>query len=368
MEKIRILHVGMDTHLGGIETFLLSMVQHMDRERFHFTFLGYDDQKPYFHEELAALGCDFRYVRSRRKGLLKNKADLERLFQVEHYDVVHCNQNSLSNSVPALVALKQGIPVIVQSHNGGSVKGLTSFLNSLNRIRFPFDRVTALAVSDIAGKWMFGEKCAYQVLNNGVDTEKFRYFCEQRILKRKELGLSSDDEVFISVGAFREQKNHRFMIDIFHAYQKKHAKAKLVLVGTGGLSDEIVAKVNALGLDGNVLFLGARRDIPQLLSCADKFLFPSLYEGFPIALIEAEANGLSCIVSSVISEQACLENSVRVSLDSSVDDWVRAMEISAPECRDLYADLVAKAGFGIETEIRILENLYSSLSEQKRGE
>jgi len=362
VSRIKILHVGLDTHLGGIETYLLKISSNIDRNRFDFGFLTHDNQNPCFFNELSDLGCSFHFVRSRRKSWFGNAKDIRNLLSKEKYDIVHCHLNSLTYITPALEGLKAGAKVIVHSRNGGSAIGSSSrILGAINRLRMPWNRVTRVAVSDLAGEWMFGKNRSFLVLNNGLDTSKYMFSAEDRTTIRKELGIPHNAEVIANVGAFRTQKNHTFIIDVFKAYYQRHNDSMLLLVGEGELEDEIKKKVSEYGIENHVVFAGRRTDIPSVLSASDKYLFPSLYEGFPNALIEAETSGLLCVSSTSITEQACLDNCIRVSLDAPVSDWVAALERSVVSDRKACVEMVEKAGFGIREEIGRLESLYTSL-------
>lgn len=361
MKKIRILHVGLDTNLGGIETYILKISTYIDKSQFEFTFLAYDNIRPCFYDELCDMGFKFYFVRSRRRSLIGNRNDLKNLFKKEHFDILHYHLNSLTYITPITLALQSGIKVIAHSRNAGAFNGSSSrILCFINKIIFPYSKVTLVTVSDKAGEWMFGKKKKILVLNNGLDTEQYRFLDKERAIIRKELKIE-DKEVLIHVGAFRKQKNHRLLISIFEAYHKKNNNSVLLLVGEGELMDQIRREVDEKNLSKDVLFLGKRRDLSSLLSSADKFVFPSLYEGFPNALIEAEASGLLCVVSSSITKQACLDNAICVDLDAPISTWVDALSHESITNREGFADLVNKKGFGIEAEIQSLENLYIEL-------
>ena len=362
MKRIRVLHVGLDTHLGGIETYLLKISSNIDKSRFQFDFLAYDDVRPCFYNELSSIGCRFRFVRSRRKSWMGNARDIRDLLRNEGYDIIHCHLNSLTYVTPALEGLRAGAKVIVHSRNGGQSTGSSSrILGLINRLRMPWDKITRVAVSDLAGKWMFGDR-PFMVLNNGLDTAKYCFSEEKRLAARKSLCLDENVEIILNVGALRPQKNHAFMLEVFDSYHQKHQNSVLVLVGEGELEADIRNRVRELGLDGAVIFAGKRDDIPAVLSASDKFLFPSLYEGFPNALIEAETSGLSCVASDTITRQACLDNCRMISFDAPLSEWVRALEMPSPVERKDCPEMVEKAGFGIRDEIARLENLYLSLS------
>lgn len=360
---VKVLHYGLDTHLGGIETYLLSACKNIDREKYSFSFLAFDDEKPCFYEELTNLGCSFYFIRSRRKSFLENKKDLYNLFQNEHFDIIHCNLNSLTYITPIFIALRLGVKVIAHSHNAGSSGSSSRLLCTINKFRFPYNKVLLVAVSDKAGAWMFGKKKKVITINNGVDTQHFRFSIGKRKKCREVLGFSDEQEVILHVGAFRKQKNHSFVIDIFKDYKKKNPNSVLLLVGDGELKTDIQNKAIKLGLEDSVFFLGTRYDLDSIFSASDKFIFPSLYEGFPIALLEAECSGLLCIVSNEITEQVCLKNSIRVGLNESICNWVHALELKTLENRVSFSNYVADCGFDVKSETQKLENLYDRLCE-----
>ena len=223
MRRLKILHVGIDENLGGIETYLLKISSHFDFQNFHFDFLSFKGSHPCFMRELSSLGCGFKFITGRRENYFRSRKELRELLEAEKYDIIHCHLNSLSYIDPALVGLKVGSKVIVHSRNAGSATGSSNrYLCFINKFLLPYDKVVKVAVSDKAGKWMFGENRKCLVLNNGVDTDKFRFSEVKRNEFRKELGISDDREIIVHVGAFRPQKNHSFLIDVFSCYQKAH--------------------------------------------------------------------------------------------------------------------------------------------------
>ena len=360
--KIRVLHVGIGSHLGGIETYLRKIATHVNRDEFQFDFLSYKGSNPCFYEELKALGCNFHFITSRRQSILKNKAELKILLETENYDIVHCHLNSLSYITPCLVALKTHGKVIVHSRNAGCLQSYKSrILHKVNYLRLPKSKITCVAVSDLAGEWMFG-RSDFLVLNNGINTDKFRFNVEDRLSIREEFAIDKDEEVILNVGAFRPQKNHNFILKIFSEYLKAHNNSRMLLVGEGDLLNEIKLKAIQLDIQNNIIFAGARNDVYKFYSAADKFLFPSFYEGFPNVLLEAETSGLMCVVSDVITKQAILPDlCTTLSLEDSITCWVEALNNDSVKERERYAEYVKELGFDVATESERLENLYKNL-------
>ena len=195
------------------------------------------------------------------------------------------------------------------------------------------------------------------VVYNGIDIERFKTVVESKSEIRRTLGLSDDDLVIGHVGRFTYPKNHTFIIDIFHETYKKNQFTKLLLVGTGELKKHIMEKVTKLQIADRVIFLDQRSDINRLLKSMDVFLFPSIYEGLPVSLIEAQAAGLKCVTSTNVTEEAFLTPKLfSLSLDESVEIWANVV---------LSSDMVNPKPYNVDLrtfemkeDIKVLESLY----------
>lgn len=366
--QIRVLHVGLGSHLGGIETYLKKISSAVDHSIYQFDFLTYTGTTPCFYSELSELGCGFHFVTGRREGYFRNLIELNRLFASKTFDIVHCHLNSLSYIAPCMAALRQGCKVIVHSRNAGHLGSFHSeVLHQINSRRLPKGKVECVAVSDLAGAWMFGPRAKFLVLNNGVDTNEFRFSAGGRMQIREEFHLA-DKELILHIGAFRKQKNHSFLLNVFREYLLNHPGAILMLVGTGELLEQIKEEAAAKGISDRVIFAGQRNDVGRMLSAADKFLLPSFYEGLPNSLLEAQSSGLPCVVSDSITQQAVVDGlCCRIGLDEPVSKWVEALSRPVVENRGVWADRVAHLGFGLDTEIRRLTDLYERLAGNQSG-
>ena len=179
-----------------------------------------------------------------------------------------------------------------------------------------------LACSDIAGRYMFKSR-SFTVVNNAIDAEKFSYSEEARTRYRKELGLV-DKFVLGHVGRFDEQKNHEFLVDIFRSVHEKDPSAFLLMVGVGALKAKIAAKLKSLGLERNSMILENRSDIPELMQAMDVFVFPSVFEGLGMVVIEAQAAGLPCVVADTLPcAVEATDLLVWLSLNQSAEVWGR---------------------------------------------
>lgn len=217
-----------------------------------------------------------------------------------------------------------------------------------------------------SGKWLYGEKnkSRFIMLNNAIDAASYTYDLSKREELRRQLGLA-DELVIGHVGRFNPQKNHPFLLDIFAALLKKEPSAILLLVGGGENMLKIQAKAHALGIAEHVRFLGVRSDVADLMQAMDVFVFPSLYEGLGIVLIEAQAAGLPCVVSDTIPREAYLTDLVTAEkLSSSVETWAdNILEKRNFPRTDRRAEIAAH-GFDITTEAVKLQEFYINAYEQ----
>lgn len=214
-----------------------------------------------------------------------------------------------------------------------------------------------------AAKFLFGRKHLSEtfILHNAIEVSQFVYDAEVRNRKREELTCTSS-LVFGHVGNFLRQKNHAFLIDIFAEVHKVRPDSILLLVGLGPLEQEVRDKVHRLGLDDCVRFLGYRSDIPQLLMAMDAFLFPSLFEGFPVSLVEAQCTGLPCFVADTVTTEAKITDNVQflpITGQNAAKQWLDDIlqTVSSFERRD-QSEVLLKAGYDLAHEVKNLEQYY----------
>lgn len=367
---IRILYFGLSTNLGGIETYLNKLANNIDKNKFQLNFLVSGNPENHcFYEELIANGSRFFSVTPRKENVLKYRADLIDILTNERIDIIHCNMNSLSNITPITLGLKFNKPVIVHSRNGklSRIKFKTKLLHEFNTFRLPKKSVIKLAVSDIAGKWMFGKSAQFTVINNGVNINDHKYNDVARKNIRKKLGIE-DDYCVVHVGAFRNQKNHFFLLDVFHQIKKLKPKSKLILVGSGRLKEGILEKANKLEIKNSVIMVGNTSDVSDYLSAGDAFLFPSFFEGFPNAVLEAQTSGLPCLISDTITTEVLINrNCINYSLNKSAEDWAKKIiELPNLSNRIVGADNVNKQGFSVKDEITKIEEIYRNIMKKNK--
>ncbi|OPZ92856.1 MAG: putative glycosyltransferase EpsF [Firmicutes bacterium ADurb.Bin419] len=366
MEPIRVLHENVIMDPGGIETLLMNVYRHIDRERVQFDFMVHRPDKAFYEDEIESLGG--RIYRTPKfspfPGQYKQfMGSVERILR-DHpeYKVIHAHAEL--NLWPLKIAKKLAIPTrIAHSHNAKTVFNLKYFFFLYEKIFIKKYCTDMFMCSTPAGVWTFGRKAVQdgkaKFIKNGVETERFAYNPEIREKKRKELNLDSKFVVG-HVGRFMQQKNHTFLIDIFSEIYKKNPQSQLILVSDGRLMDEVKAKVKQLNLDSCVQFLGNRSDVNELMQAMDVFLFPSLWEGLPLTGIEAQSAGLPVVMSDVITDEVCVTNNIyTMSLSKSAKEWAdKVLEVCHGFIRKDVRQQVIDAGFDILTTAKWLQDFY----------
>lgn len=382
MNPLRILFVfGCPLKKGGTENVMINIVKNIDRDRFHIDFLIFDktpdqsDDKKY----LESLGCRFYQITARGVDRKLHNRELDEFFRDHEYDIVHTHMDAIGEEA-LKAAKKHGIKALIaHSHNTDQLDNPKGLKDHLHKCYLIYEKHLLrryaeyfVACSPEAGKWLFGDKICnsekYLLLKNSIDSSAYSFDEETRNEVRKELGLEGR-KVIIHVGQFRTQKNHGKVIEVFNELHKRDDSFALVLVGAGEEQDNIKSKVEELGLKEDVLFLGNRNDIPELLMSADVFLFPSLYEGLGIALLEAQAADLICVVSDTIPELAILTEKVRsVNLTESASVWGDIVEemMEKYTVRRDRSELFTEKGYDINAQIKVLESFYMKAAEYER--
>lgn len=300
---------------------------------------------------------------------MRNKAPwtyffkLKKLIRRGHYDIVHAHGNSCTLFTEMYAAKRAGVQIRVpHAHNTNCRQ---KFLHSLLRPFFNVSYTNAAACGRAAGRFLFPKR-SYTVLKNGIDTTRFAFDPGERQRLREEMGIENA-RVLLHVGSFNEQKNQNFLMRPFYEALKKNPRLMLIFVGDGERQSAVRAEAIRLGIQDKVRFLGRRDDVASLLSCADVFLMPSLYEGFPISLIEAQCAGLVCLVSDSVTHDAAILTTVRFVKPDS-DEWTEAILNSGllEYERSAACEVIRGAGFDRINTSSDLETYYRTLVSRER--
>lgn len=356
---IRVLHVVTYMGRGGLETMLMNYYRHIDRSKVQFDFLVHREFEADYDEEIKSLGGRIYHVSRLVPWSRKYKAELRRFFRTHsEYKIVHVHQDCLS-SVALQCAKECGIPVrIAHSHNSNQDKNIKYLFKRYYMRKIPETATELFACGKAAGDWMFGGK-NYRLLPNAIAAEKYIYEEEKAKKIKKELGLEKNI-VIGHIGRFNPQKNHKFLIDIFEKCFEKNQKVRLMLIGDGEGRKEIENKVKERGLQDNVIFMGVRRDVPELLQAMDVFVFPSLYEGLPVTMIEEQAAGVPAVISDRVSEECIItKDLVKVEgLEETPEQWAEEILKQAKLSKSDRNEEIKKAKYDVETTAKWLEEYY----------
>jgi len=348
MADSRVLVIGMHDIIGGVETFLMSYWRHIDKSKFQLDFLSIYP-KLCFEDELIEGGAKIHVASDFKKHPLKYARELSKILKEGKYDIVHINMLSAANFIPFIVAKRSKIKkIIAHAHNTGTPKGiLRKFLNMFCKKLILSKATDFWACSKKAGKWMFGDDRA-KIIRNAIDVKKFSFNETAREKIRKEFSLENKF-VIGNVGRFHEQKNHKFLIDVFAEVYKQDKNAVLLLVGDGELKNTIEKKIEGLGLKNAVILAGIRTDVENFYQVFDVFVLPSLFEGLAITLIEAQCAGVAIVASDSVTPEANVTGFLQY-LPFNVEMWVKAILEKRAFNRIDVSEKIRDAGYDIERE------------------
>lgn len=291
--------------------------------------------------------------------------DLDYLTNLYNYDIIHSNSGKVwINYYSCYFGVKKNIPIrIVHSHSAllPRKKIEVQKQDDIYREYIKENATNFLACSAKAAEWLYGSGFKdYKILKNGIHLQEYQFNLNTRIKYRKKFGI--DNQFVIGhVGRFVEAKNHEFLLDVFKEVIKNDNNCILIMVGDGEFLEDIKEKAKKIEIFDNCLFLGERMDVPELLQAMDLFVFPSLFEGLGIAVIEAQASGLPCITSEEIPKEACILREVeRISLKSSVNYWAKQILKYKTMHKERKADCIKleKEGYNVQDSARKLWQLY----------
>lgn len=358
MEPVRVLNIFGILDVGGAETFIMNVYRNIDRTKVQFDFLVYDSKVGAYEEEILKLGGKiFRAPRFGLKNLFAyNKFMKEFLKEHREYKVIHCHLSELG-CIAFRHAKKAGIPYrICHAHSAPTESGIKYIVRYLFRRMMNYYSTERLSCGDVAGKWLYG-KSKFKTITNGIQVEKYTYDLQLREKLREQYSLENSFVVG-HVGRFEAPKNHSYLLRIFAEVVKRREDAKLVLLGDGSLRSELEKDIKELSIENECLLLGVKDNIPELMQMMDVFVFPSVYEGLGIALIEAQASGLPCFASTGVPKEADVTGMVEfLSCEEEPKVWADRILKSEIERTDKTKDVIA-AGYDIVESAKFLQNYY----------
>lgn len=354
----RILCIISSLDAGGAETFMMKLYRCVPPEEYKFDFIVSVENGCYTQEVLERRGRIYA-IPERTKDLWGAFRGILSAVRENHYDtVLKLGENSLA--VMDLIAAKLGGARILALRSCNAPTGMSVASRSIHLMLRPLlNALTTvkLAPSKLAAEYMFGKRKDIYLIHNGVDLDVFHFDAEGRRNIREEFSIQGRFVVG-HIGRLHKQKNHRYLLEVFRGVRQCRPDAVLLLVGIGELEDAIRKWVHELKLEDAVIFTGQRFDIPHLLSAMDVFVFPSLHEGMPNTVIEAQATGLPCVIADTITPEADITGLVTyLPLTESKDAWVdTALSVATEERRDTVSDFITH-GYDIKTVAQELMEL-----------
>lgn len=335
--KTKVIHLTPHLNMGGAESLVKEYALNIDKNRFEIIIITVSGHSNSFNEnelqdsniKIIHLGDIIRFdnnenIIRRILKKIRRYSLFKKIIKVEKPHIIHSHLQT--NDFLCMLNVKQQIRMFHTLHSEVNVlfRRTSKIYEISTRYCISVKKMKLITLHDrmkLEAQGFFKTKNCITI-NNGIDLSRFNNPNIDKRKIKKELGIHEDCFVIGHIGRFSEAKNHDFIIDVFNELKQKKSKAVLVLIGVGELLTQTIEKVNKHNLQESVLFLGTRKDIPEMLSIMDVFIFPSIYEGFPITLIEAQASGIRCIVSDKITREVFLSDTIySLSLDDSISRW-----------------------------------------------
>lgn len=367
MEPIRVLQVVGKMHRAGMETFIMNIYRNIDRSKIQFDFITHYEEKGDYDDEIERLGGKiYRFPVMNNKNLIKYFYNLNNFFKLhKEYEIIHGHWATFGLFY-MYIAKKNNIKYrISHAHSSSFNPGLRG--KSVRILIKPMKYICNyyFACSEKACYWLYGKNKKISekvnIVKNAIDLDKFKFNPRDREEYRKQLNI--ENKIVIgNVGRLHYSKNQDFLIEIFNEIYKQNNNARLILVGGGEEKSKLINKAQILGLTEEILFVGVREDIPEIMSAMDIFVFPSRYEALGIVAIEAQAMGLPTIVSNAIPREAHITNLIK-SLPLNRDAKYWAKEILSLDIKERINvhDSIKGAGYDVKKQAKLLQDFYIDL-------
>ncbi|WP_208586916.1 glycosyltransferase family 1 protein [Gracilibacillus suaedae] len=363
---LRILHVVESMNQSEVGTMLMNVYRNLNRSKVQFDFLT-NEEGDYDQEIHQLGGLIYRIPSIKEAGIRGYRKSLRQFFKGHRFYIVmhsHLDQMSI---YPLKAAKRTGIPVrVAHSHSTKSnVTGTIRMLKEIASYLIPLYATHFFASSPEAAEWLFKRRANQaEIMFKAIDLERFCYSHSLREQGRQELGIIDKEFIIGHIGRFTPQKNYHYLIELFVGFRRRIPQSKLILVGDGPLRAEIEAKVKQYRIQDHVIFLGAKQDLGKWLQVFDLFISPSLHEGLPLTLVEAQGAGLPILASDSISKEVDL--GVGLVQFFPIDNkrkWLEAMyDAYEHKSRNpIEPEILIKNGYDVEQVVLQTEQKYLQL-------
>lgn len=362
---VRVLQMIGSLNMGGSQSMIMNIYRNTDRDKIQFDFIVDTPQEDFYANEIKELGGRI-YVMPKFKGtnLLELKRAWNHFFKAHtEYKIIHSHVRSYA-VIYINIAKKYGLKTIIHSHSTSNGEGVQSLIKSVLQYPLRYSADYLAACSAEAGEWLYGKRACrkpnYMLIPNGICVDDF--LPSDKIKKRYSDEFGTDGKFVVGhIGRFHEAKNHMFLLDVFKKVHDRNNNAILILVGDGDLRIQIENKINNLGLNNSVILTGSRNDVAGILQIMDVFAFPSLWEGLPVTLVEAQAAGLPCVISNNITHDVDLSDLIcRLPIDNE-DLWCD--KLLKKREKKIVTESIISAGFDVRDTAQKLTDFYVKLSQ-----
>jgi glycosyltransferase involved in cell wall biosynthesis len=322
-KPIRVLQIGMHETIGGVETYLMNYYRNINKSKVQFDFVC-PYKKLCFEDEIRKTGGKVYKVSNFKKKPIRFYKEIKEIIKSNDYKIIHNNMLSPANIIPLIAAKKAGAnKIIAHAHNSNCPRNpIKKTLTIINRYFVYKYSTDFFSCSQKAANWFFGrynKKRGAIIINNAIDLGNYSYSSKKRRQIRNQYGIK-DEMVIGNIGRFCKEKNQLFLINVLKALSEQGLAVTLLLIGDGKTKKALMDF--SLNRKLNVIFTGNVSNIQDYLSAMDLFVMPSIFEGFPVTGVEAQANGLPCIFSkNITQEMRLLKTTVFLDLDKGAENW-----------------------------------------------
>ena len=369
--KIKVLQINIGNNLGGVSSLIYNIYLNINKSQVNFDFLS-SGKSSYevYKDEIKKMNGKIYSFNILQKGLInkiKFYKKLKEFLKNNKYDIVHINSGSVIFDFFAALAVKRTCEskIVIHCHSMQNNKFLKKYISKIFKILLSKMGDYYLACSTIAGEAMFSKKIVnsnnFTILNNGIDVKKYEYNVQTCNELRQKYKINKDAIVMGNVARFVKIKNHDFMLEVFNKYHQQNNNSYLVLIGDGELEDEIKDKVKKLNLERFVIFTESVKNVYDYLNMMDIFIFPSISEGFGLAVLESQANGLYTIASTGVPNETRLTPLIDyVSLDC--DLWLKKLlNYKKNNNRKSYNEILLNTEYNIKISAEKLLDIYKKM-------
>ncbi len=361
---IKVAIVSKDLAKNGISSVIINYAERINPSKFELTIFAGEVVDENNKKILEKKG-----IRVIKLPCKENKLDyyrkLYKTMKKNYFDILHVHGNSTAMSIELFIGILKNIKIrIAHCHNSKKDKSI------IKKIIFPiFNRLytNAFACGELAGKTLFGNR-KFFIMRNGINTIKYQYNEQIRNEERKKLNVSNKI-VLGHIGRFNSQKNHKFLIDLFENIARENDKYVLLLIGNGPDYEKIKERIDNSKYKDRIILYGETNEPEKMYLAMDIFVFPSLYEGLPLTLVEAQISGLNCVISDTITDEVIIDNVEKLPLND-IKKWKNVIlnkKINYMRENFYSNNIIRIKEFDINDCVIDLEEKYNYLTNNNKG-